>query len=310
MSECDMLIIKVPGSTANLGPGFDSVGMALDLYLTLEVERANKWEVIPMTKELAVFPSDESNYIIQVALQTARKYGKELPPARVKVTSEIPLTRGLGSSAAAIVAGIELADTWGSLDMTQQEKFEEAARIEGHPDNAGASLLGGLVIGCQTNEYVDSVVVKDIEFEIVAVVPHTELLTKESRGVLPEQMTFSEAVTAGAVGNVLVASLISGNYKLAGKMMKSDRYHQPYRRGLVPHMTVIEEKAVLYGAFGVALSGAGPTILCLCEKGTSKAVMDGLKESLPEMEYLKLKVDKTGSQVYKTSCQKEKATTP
>ena len=107
---------------------------------------------------MEIFPADESNFIIQVAMKTAQKYNKAVHPAIVKVHSEIPLARGLGSSAAAIVAGIELADLLGDLNLSKQEKFEMAAVMEGHPDNAGASLLGGLVIGCQTDESVDAVV--------------------------------------------------------------------------------------------------------------------------------------------------------
>jgi homoserine kinase len=298
MSGDDMLIIKVPASTANLGPGFDSIGMALNLYLTLEVEVSDQWQVVPLTKEMAAFPSDEKNFIIQIALKTAEKYQKELPRAKVKVNSEIPLARGLGSSAAAIVAGIELADSLCGLQLSQQEKFEIAAEIEGHPDNAGASLFGGLIIGCQTETSVDAVVFDNLELDIVAVVPREELLTKKARGVLPTEISFQQAVTAGAVSSVLVAALLKGDYALAGKMMKKDRYHQPYRRELVPHMAIIEEKAPEYGAFGVALSGAGPTILCLVKPGSAEAVIKGLKQSLPEMDYLSLKIDRTGSKAF------------
>lgn len=297
MTDGDMLIIKVPASTANLGPGFDSVGMALNLYLTLEVEKADKWEVLPLTEEMAVFPKDESNFIIQMAFKTAEKFDKVLPPARVKVNSEIPLARGLGSSATAIVAGIELADSLGGLQLTKEQKLEIAAEVEGHPDNVGPSLYGGLLIGCQQGESVDVVSFHDLDVDVVAVVPTEELLTKTSRGVLPESIPFKESVAAGAVANVLVASLLSGNYELAGKMMKADRYHQPYRRQLVPHMDIIEEKAPHFGAYGVALSGAGPTILCLVKPGSAQSVVDGLKLSLPDMDYHILNIDKKGSQV-------------
>lgn len=298
MSEGDMLIIKVPASTANLGPGFDSIGMALNLYLTLEVEKADQWEVIPLSEEMASFPKDDQNFIIQIAKKTAEKYQKILPPARVKVMSEIPLARGLGSSASAIVAGIELADALCQLNLSRQEKFEIATEVEGHPDNAGASVFGGLVIACQNEESVDAIVSYDMDFEIVAVVPREELLTKTARGVLPKELSFRQAVTAGAVSNVLVAALLSGNNKLAGEMMKKDRYHQPYRRELVPHMAVIEEVAPQYGAFGVALSGAGPTILCLTEPGTGETVIAGLQKRLPNMDYLRLEVDQSGSKVF------------
>ncbi|WP_428911158.1 homoserine kinase [Niallia sp. Krafla_26] len=301
MSSSDMFMIKVPASTANLGPGFDSIGMALNLYLTLEVERSDHWEVVPLSEEMAIFPKDESNFIIQIAAKTAAKYQKELPPAKVKVKSEIPLARGLGSSASAIVAGIELADTLCHLNLSRQEKFEIASEVEGHPDNAGASVFGGLLIACQTTDSVDAIVEHDVDIEIVAVVPREELLTKTARGVLPSELPYSKAVTAGAVSNVLVAALLTGNYPLAGKMMKMDLYHQPYRRELVPHMAVIEEKSSEFGVFGVALSGAGPTILCFVEPGKSGDVIAGLKKSLPDMDYLSLKIDQAGSKVFSMS---------
>lgn len=301
MNAGDMFIIKVPASTANLGPGFDSVGMALNLYLTLEVELADKWEVIPLSEEMAVFPKDENNFIIQIATKTAAKYQRELPPAKVKVKSEIPLARGLGSSASAIVAGIELADSLCGLKLSRQEKFEIASEVEGHPDNAGASVFGGLLIACQTDDSVDAVIEHDVDFEIVAVVPKEELLTKVARGVLPTELPFGQAVTAGAVSNLLVAALLTSNYPLAGKMMKKDLYHQPYRRELVPHMEMIEEQAIQFGAFGIALSGAGPTVLCFVEPGKTQDVIDGLQKSLPDMEYLALKVDQAGSKVFSLS---------
>ncbi|WP_338471929.1 homoserine kinase [Niallia sp. XMNu-256] len=301
MSTSDMFMIKVPASTANLGPGFDSIGMALNLYLTLEVELADKWEVIPLSEEMEIFPKDENNFIIKIATETAVKYGKILPPARVKVKSDIPLARGLGSSASAIVAGIELADSLCQLNLSRQEKFEIASEVEGHPDNAGASVFGGLLIACQSSDSVDAIVEHNVDFEIVAVVPREELLTKTARGVLPEELSFGQAVSAGAVSNVLVAALLKKNYRLAGKMMKKDLYHQPYRRELVPHMAIIEEKAPAFGAFGVALSGAGPTILCFVEPGKSQSVISGLQETLSDMDYLSLKVDQAGSKVFSMS---------
>ena len=301
MSEGEMVLIKVPGSTANLGPGFDSIGLALNLYLTLEAEKADKFEMVPLSEPLSIYPSDESNFIFQVAMDTAKKYKKELPGCKARISSDIPLTRGLGSSAAAIVAGIELADALCDLQLSQYEKLELSSRMEGHPDNAGASLLGGLVIGCMSEEEVSVQSIKDIKFDVIAVVPKEELLTKESRGVLPEEWSFKEAVQAGAVGNVMVAALLSGNYSLAGKMMGTDLFHHPYRKKMVPHLEVIEKEALLLGAFGVALSGAGPAVLCLAESECAPAVTEGLQRVLPEMEILCLKIDQEGSTVLKKS---------
>ncbi|MBU8880770.1 homoserine kinase [Bacillus sp. FJAT-29790] len=298
MSEGEMLIIKVPGSSANLGPGFDSIGLALNVYLTLEVVRAENWEIVPLSKHLAIYPKDETNFIFQIAIKTAKKYNQKLPGCRIQVTSDIPLARGLGSSAAAIVAGIELADALCGLELTKQEKLELASRIEGHPDNVGASLLGGLVIGCQSETEVSAEAFHHLAMDVVAVVPKEELLTKESRGVLPDNFSYKEAVQAGAVANVLIASLLNSNFTLAGKMMKADLYHHPYRKKMVPHLAVIEEKAPNLGAFGVALSGAGPTVLCLAEAGKAPGIAAGLRNILPEMEYLCLEIDQIGSRVY------------
>lgn len=302
MMDGDMYSIQVPGSSANLGPGFDSIGLAVNLYLKLEVEKADTWEVVMGSKELEIFPRDERNYIIQVAIETASKYNKRLPSCKINMTSDIPLARGLGSSGAAIIAGIELADVTGGLKLTKEEKFKIAANIEGHPDNVGASLFGGLVIGSQQGEELDAVVCNDLQFELVAAVPKHELLTKDSRNVLPNSLPFSEAVRAGAIANVMVAALLKGNYKLAGKMMKEDLYHQPYRRGLVPHLQNIEDIAYREGAFGVALSGAGPTVICCCEKGRGKDLLEKLTSFVPEMEYFPLEIDRAGSIVSIQKC--------
>lgn len=302
MNEGDMLTIQVPGSSANLGPGFDSIGLAVNLYLRLEVEKAEKWEVIMGTKELELFPKDESNFVIQVALETAKRYNKTLSCCKIKMSSEIPLARGLGSSAAAIIAGIELADVVGELHLSREEKFKIATEMEGHPDNVGASLFGGLIIGSQQEEEVDAVVFNNLQFDIVAVVPKHELLTKDSRNVLPESLPYSEAVKAGAIANVMVAALLRGDYELAGKMMKKDLYHQPYRRKLVPHLKEMEEVASAAGAFGVALSGAGPTVLCCCEKGKGERLLNTLEKHNPEMSFLSLEIDQIGSSVSIQKC--------
>lgn len=312
MSEGEMLIIKVPGSTANLGPGFDSVGLALNIYLTLEVEKADKWEIIPKCEQLNAFPNDETNFIFQVAIEVADKFNKKLPACRMRVKSDIPLARGLGSSAAAIIAGIELANSLCELHLTKQEKLELASRMEGHPDNVGASLLGGLVIGCQFDTEVSAEVFHYLELDAVAIIPKAELLTKESRSVLPKELSYQKAVQAGAIGNLLIAALLSSNYSLAGKMMQADLYHHPYRKKLVPHLAVIEENAQKFGAFGVALSGAGPTVLCLTEAGRGLLVAKGLSNVLPEMEYRCLKIDQAGSRVYssKNNGKDKKAMSP
>ncbi len=292
-----MLTIRVPASTANLGPGFDSVGLALSLYLTVEAERAGQWEVVPESSCLEGFPRDSRHLIVQAAKKAAEHYSADLPPCILRVKSDIPLARGLGSSGAAIVAGIELADSLCGLGLSRHEKLSIAGRMEGHPDNVGASLFGGLVIGYQTGEEVLAAAFQHLGIEVLAVVPQEELLTKESRGALPASLTHQESVQAGAAANLLIAALLQGNYELAGKMMQKDLYHQPYRRKLVPHLDMIEEKAAALGVFGTALSGAGPAVVCFIapEKGDQAA--DALSRILPQMDVLRLSIDQKGSTV-------------
>jgi homoserine kinase len=199
------MFIKVPASTANLGPGFDSIGLAVDLFLRLEVELSSSWEFVAETKELEQFPRDEQHFICQVALKVAAKYGKTLHPCKVTLDSDIPVTRGLGSSAAAIVAGIELADLIGNLEMTKHEKLLFATEMEGHPDNVGASLYGGLVIGCYQQNQVEMLSIPNLSIEMVAVIPQEELLTKVARDVLPNTFPYEEAIKASSTANLLVA---------------------------------------------------------------------------------------------------------
>jgi homoserine kinase len=291
-------VIKVPASSANLGPGFDSIGVALDLYLSLEVVKSEKWECYSTSDELKDFPRDEQHFICQIALQTAAKYGKGLHPCKIKVKSDIPLARGLGSSASAIIAGIELADCVGELGLTKKEKLLLATEIEGHPDNVGASLYGGLVIGSYQQGEVDAVAIRDISFEVVAVIPQESLLTKDSRGVLPIDFSYHESIRASSIANVLVAALLSQNWELAGEMMEKDIFHQPYRKPLIPFYDEAANFAKSNGAFGVALSGAGPTVLCFCEKGKGKLLEKSISTAFPNMSAKLLSIDFTGSTVF------------
>ncbi|MEC1522302.1 homoserine kinase [Neobacillus niacini] len=297
----DKFIITVPASSANLGPGFDSIGVALNLYLTLEVEKSEKWECNSTSEELKDLPADEQNFICQIALQTAAKYGRDLHPCKIKVESDIPLARGLGSSASAIIAGIELADYVGELGLTKEEKLLLSTEIEGHPDNVGASLYGGLIIGCYQQGQVDVLPIASISFEMVAVIPRESLLTKDSRGVLPTEFSYSNTIQASSTANVLVAALLSQNWEMAGKMMEMDLFHQPYRKPLIPFYNAVEDFAKSEGAFGVALSGAGPTVLCFCEEGKGRLLKQSIQSKFPDMTAKLLSIDYTGSNITKVN---------
>lgn len=293
-----VVTVKVPASSANLGPGFDSVGVALSLYLVLQAKRSDSWEITALSSALKDFPRDEQNYISQIAINTARMYKQEMPALKVSIKSDIPLARGLGSSAAAIVAGIELADVFCGLQLSRQEKLRIATKMEGHPDNAGACLFGGFVVGSDVGEEVNLTRLDCIDFDPVLVVPHQELLTEASRDVLPGVVDFKRAVQASAISNQLLAALMTQQWELAGKMMAADMFHQPYRKDLIPFYEDVQEIAVVSGAFGVALSGAGPSLLCLAEPGKGDALAESLQNALSGFEIHRLKVDKEGCQIF------------
>ncbi|MEW5595061.1 homoserine kinase [Peribacillus frigoritolerans] len=294
-AESEMFLIRVPASTANLGPGFDSIGLALGLYLEIHGSPSDHWEVVPLSEEMSVFPRDDRNYIVQIAKETAASYGKELSPCRLFVSSEIPLARGLGSSASAIVAGIELANIVGELHLSNEEKNRHASLFEGHPDNAGASVYGGLVVGLHTEERTDVVSFPIEGVKVIAVIPHFELLTEDSRNVLPNSLSYIDAISGSAAANVMLAGVLSKDWKLVGEMMQSDRFHQPYRAELVPHLALIEEVVHNEGGFGAALSGAGPTVLCLASPEKSEGLLTGLKDRFPEFHVKELEIDNDGS---------------
>ncbi|MEK3763869.1 homoserine kinase [Solibacillus sp. FSL K6-4121] len=256
--------IKVPGSTANLGPGFDSIGLGLSLYLTLEVTLQNEWEFVHIGENVPSDTTVETHLIYKIAQQVANQYNASLRPCKVEMKSELPLARGLGSSAAAIVAAIELANILGELNLSTQDKLNISSQIEGHPDNATASVLGGLTISSMDEQgNVDTLHIQEMDAAFVVFIPNVELKTSDSRGVLPSQLERGYAVRASANANMLAASLIAKDYVRIGRYMEADLFHEPFRAKLIPNYNEIHEAAKLAGAYGTALSGAGPTLISI-----------------------------------------------
>ncbi|WP_079710931.1 homoserine kinase [Paraliobacillus ryukyuensis] len=286
-------VIHVPATTANLGAGFDSIGVALNLYLTLEVAPSDEWEFIALTEEVKALPTDKQNLIYKIGRKVAKKFGyQSLPPSTVRLTSHIPLARGLGSSATAIIAGIELADVLLELNLSKSEKLEIATAIEGHPDNVAPSLLGGCVIG-HYDQQLDWIQIPINDLIFLAIIPPYELKTTQARAVLPKSFSYQESVQASAVANVSTAAICQGDWDLLGKMMKKDHFHQSYRKKLIPHydeVTQLVEKDV-YGTF---LSGAGPTMITLTTKAVVDRQLDNWKKTYPNFQWLALEVDNQG----------------
>ncbi|MGX6978050.1 homoserine kinase [Vagococcus elongatus] len=284
--------IHVPATTANLGPGFDSCGLALNLYLTLDIkEMSEEWAI---EHEVPGIPKDKTNLIIETALSVA----PDIKPHRLVMTTDIPSARGLGSSSSAVVAGIELANILGGLDLSVDDKLKIASKIEGHPDNVAPAILGGLVIASYVDDEIHHEAADFPEADLLLYIPKHELLTTESRNVLPETLPYKEAVQASAISNMLVASLLKGNLPLAGEMMMKDKWHEKYREALVPHLTEIKKLQAEFGFYGAVLSGAGPTVLILCPKDGSAELQQFLIDTYQDQAVtLKLTVDKGGARV-------------
>lgn len=254
------MLIKVPATSANLGPGFDSIGIAVSLYLTIDIIGPSDHWLIHHALGAEV-PTDESNLILKTALQLA----PQLSPHEFQMSSEIPVTRGLGSSSAAIVAGIEIANQLGNLNLSDQQKVEFACQIEGHPDNVAPAIFGDLVIGTNVDDQFVAIKAQFPRLSFVAYIPDYELKTSDSRQILPASLAFADAVHASSIGNTFVAALFTRNFQALGRLIEADTFHEPYRRKLVPELDKIRQIAHQTGALATYLSGAGPTVMTIID---------------------------------------------
>jgi homoserine kinase len=256
-------VVRVPASTANLGPGFDVMAAALALHLDLEVRETGSFAV---HTELDI-PTDRSNLVVRAF--------ERLHPADAfafHIASEIPLTGGLGSSAAAIIAGLTAADHLFELDADIRDL---AIELEGHPDNVSAALAGGFVV-CRedTAHRFDP----PMGLEAVLVVPDTPVRTAEARAALPQTVPLTDAVFNVAAASTLILGLATGDWDLIAAGLH-DRLHQPQRAHLYPRSAQLVEHATEYGALGATISGAGPTVLVWCRYEQTGPVMDQLKRA-------------------------------
>jgi len=263
---------RVPAGTSNLGAGFDTLGLALEIYLRVRIEPASKTEIVALGVDSAEIPTTSDNLILRVANRVAALRNRELPPFRITIANEIPLMRGLGSSAAAIIAGITCYELAMQETLTEPEIFKYAFEFETHPDNLSPALRGGLVAACQSSDsevFIANLTVAP-GVKSVIVVPEFEVSTQKARSVLPQSYTRKDAVYNIQRSALIVGALTTGNWPLLQEAM-NDRVHQPYRASLIPGF---EEILALRmpGMFGLALSGAGPTIFALADPAKADAV--------------------------------------
>lgn len=262
--------IKVPATVGNLGPGFDVLGMALDIYNTLAVEQSEKFRFDIFGEGAGELRGDQENLIYRSLSAAYWEVGKPVPPLHLTCHNEIPLRRGLGSSAAAVVAGLVSANLLLGKPLSQERLLSLAAQMEGHADNVAPALLGGCQIVVPENGRVTSLAVSlPLTLRAVLFIPDFTMSTAKARAILPTTVRREDAVYNLGRLALLVASLTSGKLNYL-RLATQDRLHQPWRKTLFPAMEDIFAAALEGGALGVFLSGAGSSILALAENRTEE----------------------------------------
>lgn len=248
-----MFSIRVPATSANLGAGFDCLALAIDMYNTFTFTEAPRG-----------FRGD--NLIYRSYYAVFEHLGAEIIDIKIDVDSNIPISRGLGSSASCIVAGVLAANKILNYPLSDGEVLNFANLIEGHPDNVSAALNGGITVSAtESGKVLTNKIIPADLFKLVALIPDFELSTKESRSVIPREISLDEAVFNIQRTALLLSSLINGNLDFL-KLATEDKIHQPYRMKLIENSDEIFHIAYELGALAVFLSGAGPTIMCITKK--------------------------------------------
>jgi homoserine kinase len=259
--------VRVPASSANLGPGFDALGLALGVYLTCRFRRSGELVISAEGRDAGQISLGRDNLIWQTAVTVAESHGTEMPLIELRICNDIPLGKGMGSSAAALTAGVVIADRLLDLRWKPLRILDEAARLEGHPDNVAPCTLGSIVASAIDSGGVTRAVRLDLpqRFGLAVVVPDFDLPTSKARSVLPDSYSRADAVFNVQRASLLVAALAAGS-TTAFPTALEDRFHQPYREALVPGLhDILKLRAP--GLLGCALSGAGPSILVFYERG-------------------------------------------
>jgi homoserine kinase len=278
MTHKTKTIVKVPATSANLGPGFDSMGLAVDKFLTVEAEISDSFSIDMIHDDLKVLPTDETNLVLDTAIHTARIFGKELPHLHLIMDSEIPLSHGLGSSSSAIVAGIELANHFCSLSLSEHDKVMLGCNIEGHPDNIGPCITGGIFVGYFEDGELFYQTLKNEDLSFIISVPHYEINTDEARKRLPNEYHKTVAVSQNALNNVMLMSLVKKDYTQMGELMMRDRFHEPFRQPLIREFNDIKHTALEHDAYATTISGAGPSVMSICSTDNQEEIYQALQQ--------------------------------
>ena len=260
--------VRIPATTTNLGPGFDCLGLALSLYNTVELEITKGKHRIEVTGEgRTELEKPDYNLVLHAVEKVYEKIHQPCPPVYLRLTNQIPFARGLGSSAAAYLGGLTAANVLSGNKLSDDEILELAVEKEGHPDNVVPAMKGGFTVSSRTKS--GTLWIKCQQFKIPPVlvaIPDMPMKTKESRTVLPSQISYIDAVQNIGRTALLVSALAEGKWDLL-RLAMEDRLHQPYRDTKDKLFSKSIQVALNAGAYGAALSGSGSTILTFIPEG-------------------------------------------
>ncbi|MCI8649476.1 MAG: homoserine kinase [Anaerotruncus sp.] len=294
-----MVRLKIPATSANIGPGFDSIGLAVNLYNTVTME---EWDscVIESLDGVTV-PCDENNLIYSTARQLYQLCGVPFRGLKIGQVNHIPFARGLGSSSACVIGGLKGANTLMGKPVSDNELINLAASVEGHPDNSTPALLGGLVTAVLDQNkvyYVKQEIKNDLHF--VAIIPDFELKTSQARAVLPDSVPRQVGVFNLSRAALMSVSLYSGNYQNL-RIAADDQLHQPYRLKLIPNGQWVMENCYNLGAYAAFISGAGSTLMAIVDAKRidfGDCILRRLHEQgLNGWQVRTLSIDNTGTQI-------------
>lgn len=287
-SPAKSLHLRLPATSANLGPGFDALGLAMALYLTIDAAPAESFH-IDATGRNADLCGDAGNSLI-FSTYTSVLAAKNQPvtPLHLKLDNQIPLGMGCGSSAAALLAGVLLASHFGELNWTSQQILEEACRREGHPDNVAACYLGGMTASANdTGGVVTATCGQDLTWNLLIALPSASLATEKARALLPSTYSRADAV-ANIQNTALLVSAFALNRADLLRTAMQDRIHQPYRMAACPLLAHLLPLASRPGVYGIALSGAGPSVLVIADRTAADEIQSAIRDAAadPELEIL------------------------
>lgn len=255
--------VRVPATSANMGAGFDTLGVALNLYSRLEVEETDGGLEIITLNNTGCVPGDKTNLVYRAMEKVFNNVGYEPKGLYIKQKSDIPMTRGLGSSAGCIIGGMLAANVISGRKLSYPQILDLATKAEGHPDNVGPALYGGFCVSAMNGEDVYCKSIKlDSRLRFAVMIPDFFVATKKSRHVLPEQISLGDAAKNIASASILQAALTTGDYDIL-RFGVRDTMHQPYRKSYIEGFDSIFEKTYEAGAKATYLSGSGPTIMSI-----------------------------------------------